>query len=405
MKRSIRFVGKVIAALPPAPPDGNSREVEYSGIAAPPGLRLVVNRRGNRSWLLRYTVQPPAGQPTGNARKRAIKLGEFPTMDATAAIAKAGELRAQIAAGIDPLAQKAAHDDSPTLDIFFKTTYFPHIQNSLRSAKDVETIWRLHLNPAFGHLRFAELRTADILRFHDAKKASMCAASANRMLAALRRIINVGIMLDLCEKNPTRGIRMHAENNIRTRTLAGDALKRFLAALAEEPNRIAADYLLFTLACGCRREESLQMKWEEVDLEEKIWRIPASRSKNGRSRVVPLNDVALRVLEQRPKTPGNDYVFPGKKPGKHLVNPTKPMHRVAERAAIADLKIHDLRRSAATLILNTGHGSVTEAQHLLGHRHGSITEARYAFIADSRLRDASQRLSSALSEALGQAVG
>ncbi len=402
MKRSIKFVGKVISALPAAPADGKSREVEYSGIAAPPGLRLVVNRRANKTWLLRYTMPPPAGQPHTAARKRAIKLGEFPTMDAAAAIAKAGELRAKIAGGVDPLAEKEATDDSPTLDAFFKNTYWPHIKDSLRSAKEIEIIWRRHLGPVFGNLKFSEVKTADILRFHDAKKASTCAASANRMLAALRRIVNVGIMLDLCEKNPTRGIRMHAESNIRTRTLAGSELKRFLGALAEEPNRVAADYFLFTLACGCRREESLQMRFSEVEMQERIWRIPASRSKNGRSRIVPLNDVAMEVLQRRSRSSGGEYVFPGKS-GKHLVNPTKAFRRILDRAAIGDLKIHDLRRSAATLILNSGHGSVTEAQHLLGHRHGSITEARYAFLADHRVRDASQRLAAVLSEARDQA--
>lgn len=401
MNRKIRFVSRVISALPPAPADGKSKEVEYTSAEAPPGLRLVVNRRGHKTWLLRYVVS----QPPGTSQKRAIKLGEFPAMDPAAAIAKAGELRAQIAAGSDPLAERAAKDEAPTLDEFFKSTYWPHVKDKLRSARDVEIIWRRHLGPVFGHLRFAELRTADILRFHDAKKASACAASANRMLANLRRIVNVAMMLDLCEKNPTRGIRMHAENNIRTRTLAGEELRRFLAALAEEPNRIAADYLLFTLACGCRREESLQMTWEEVDLDKEIWRIPASRSKNGRSRIVPLNEVALGVLRQRPRAPGNGFVFPGKVPGKHLVNPTKPLRRVADRAGIADLKLHDLRRSAATLILNADHGNVTAAQHLLGHRHGSITEARYAFIADSRVREASQRLASVLSEAASQVPG
>ena len=143
------------------------------------------------------------------------------------------------------------------------------------------------------------------------------------------------------------------------------------------------------------------MKFAEVEMQERIWRIPASRSKNGRSRIVPLNDVAMEGLERRAKISGSEYVFPGKT-GKHLVNPTKAFRRILDRAAIGDLTIHDLRRSAATLILNSGQGSVTEAQHSLGHRHGSITEARYAFLSDNRVREASQRLAAVLSEARGQ---
>lgn len=404
MNRKIRFVAKVISALPPAPADGKSSEVEYSSIEAPPGLRLVVNRRGHKSWLLRYSILP-AGQPHGTPQKRAVKIGEFPTMDPAGAIAKAGELRAQIAAGIDPLAEREAKDEEPTLDAFFQHTYWPHIRTSLRSAKDAESRWRLHLSPAFGKLKFSQLKTADILRFHDGKKASTCPATANRLLALLKRLINFAILLEVCERNPTKGVRMHAENNIRTRTLAGDELKRFLAALADEPNRTAADYFLFSLACGCRREEALGLTWQEINMEERVWSLPATRCKNGRSRIVPLNDIAMKVLEQRPRTPGNDFVFPGKagkpsEPGKHLANPTKAFRRVLERAAIQDLKIHDLRRSVATLLLNNG-GSMTEAQHLLGHRHSAITASRYAFLADSRVRDASMRLSAVLSDALG----
>lgn len=403
MNRKIRFVGKTISALPPAPADGKSREVEYSSVEAPPGLRLVVNRRGLKTWLLRYTIQP-AGQRHATPLKRAVKLGEFPTMDPASAITKAGELRAQIAAGIDPLAEREERDEAPTLDEFFRHTYWPHIKTSLRSAKDAESRWRLHLAPVFGHLKFSQLKTAEILRLHDSKKISTCPATANRILALLKRLINFGIMLEVCERNPTKGIRMHAEHNIRTRTLAGEELSRFLAALADEPNRVAADYFLFSIAVGCRREEGLGLTWQEISLAERVWRIPASRSKNGRSRIVPLNDVAMEVLEQRPSTPGNDYVFPGKA-GKHLVNPTKAFRRVLERAAIRDMKIHDLRRSTACLVLNSNGGNMAEAQHLLGHQNIAITGSRYAFLADSRAREASQRLSKVLSEARGQASG
>lgn len=405
MNRKIRFVAKIINALPLAPADGKSREVEYSSLEAPPGLRLVVNRRGTKTWLLRYTIQRAAHGGTGSSLKRALKLGEFPAIDPSAAITKAAELRARIAAGNDPLAERDEQEQAPTLGEFFAQHYWPHA-SSLRSASDIETRWRLHLAPVFGHLKFRQLRTADILRFHDHKKAQTCAATSNRILALLKRLVNFAILLEMCERNPTKGVPMHVEDNIRTRTLAGAELKRFLAALADEPNRIAANFFLFCLTTGCRREEGLGLTWPEVDLEERIWRIPASRSKNGRSRIVPLNDLAVQVLEQRPRTPGNDYVFPGKA-GKHLVNPTKAFRRVLERAAISDLKLHDLRRSAATLVLNScGHGQgITEAQHLLGHRHGSITEARYAFLGDSRIRDASQRLSAVLSEALGQPCG
>ena len=398
MQRRIRFTRKVIDALPPCPVEHGGKEVEYTSEEAPPGLRLVVTRRGMKSWLFRY-VMPRASGP---GIKRAIKIGVYPGTDPADACRIALELRAQIAQGIDPQEAKQEEEQEITLDDFFRTEYWPNARH-LRSADDVESRWRLHLKPAFGHLRFKEVKTADIIRFHDAKKAELCAATANRLLQLLKRILNVALMLEFCERNPCRGIRMHAEQNIRTRTLAGSELKRFLAALEEEPNRVAADFFLFALATGARREEGLQLTWPELFLEEGVWRLPASRAKSGKSRVIPLNAIARQVLERRLAESKSQYVFPGKRAG-HLVSPEKAWKRVLERAGIIDLKVHDLRRSAATLILNEG-GSMTQAGNLLGHAPGStLTATRYAFLADQQLIDASQRLATVLAQACPSAA-
>lgn len=394
MQRRIRFTRKVIDALPPCPADHGSKEIEYTSEEAPPGLRLVVTKRGMKSWLFRY-VMP---RSSGPGIKRAIKIGVFPGIEPADACRLALELRGQIAQGIDPQEAKQVEEREITLDQFFLNEYWPNARH-LRSAADVESRWRLHLKPTFGHLRFKELKAADIIRFHDAKKTELCAASANRLLQLLKRLLNVALMLEFCERNPCRGIRLHAEQNIRTRTLAGSELKRFLAALEKEPNRVAADFFLLSLSTGARREECLQLTWSEVFLEENVWRLPAQRAKSGKSRVIPLNVIARQVLERRLAESASSYVFPGKLAG-HMVSPEKAWKRVLERAGIADLKIHDLRRSAATLILNEG-GSMTQAGNLLGHAPGSsLTATRYAFLADQQLIDASQRLSSVLTAAL-----
>lgn len=395
-QRKIRFTRKAIECLPPCPADSPSREIEYTSLEAPPGLRLVVTKRGVKSWLLRYVVRVP-GSPA--AVKRAIKLGVFPGLEPAQACALALELRGKIARGIDPLAERAAADADAglTLDAFFTRQYLPHARSTLRSAKDVESRWRLHVSPVFGQLRFAEVKPAAVLAFHDRKRAETCAATANRVLALLKRVINVAITLEVCERNPVRGIRMHQELNVRRRTLAGEELRRFVAALAEEPNRVAADFLLFALASAGRREECLQATFAEFDLTERLWHIPASRSKSGKGRTVPLNDVAAGILNRRAAQGSSPYVFPGQA-SKHLVSPTKAFARVLKRAGISDLKIHDLRRSAATLLINSG-GSMTEARDLLGHSSATMTATRYAFLADARVREASQRVGTALSEA------
>jgi integrase len=398
MQRRIRFTRKVIDNLPPCPADHPSREIEYTSLEAPPGLKLVVTKRGIKSWLFRYTM---ASGYSGQGAKRAIKVGVYPGLEPADAIRAVLEIRAQIAQGVDPQDVRRQEAEAPTLNAFFDQDYYPHAKTALRSARDVESRWRIHIAPALGNLRFRDLRPADVLRFHDAKRAQTCAATANRILALLKRVINVAIMLERCDKNPCRGVRMHPEDNIRHRTLAGDELRRFVAALAEEPNRVAADFLLFCLATAGRREECLQAEWTEMSMEEGVWRIPASRAKSGKTRVVPLNEVALQVLKARAEARNGDYVFPGR-PGRHLVNPAKAFKRVLARAGIVDCKIHDLRRSAATLLLNSG-GSLEQARNMLGHASSTLTATRYAFLGDDLKRDSSARLSIAITEACGLA--
>jgi len=114
--------------------------------------------------------------------------------------------------------------------------------------------------------------------------------------------------------------------------------------------------------------------------------------------VIPLNAISRQILERRLADSKSEYVFPGKRGG-HLVSPEKAWKRTLQKSGINDLKIHDLRRSAATLILNEG-GSMTQAGNLLGHAPGSsLTATRYAFLADQQLIDASQRLASVLAQA------
>ena len=393
MQRRIRFTKKLIDALPPCPAEHGGKEIEFTSEEAPPGLRLVITKRGMKSWLFRYVM----ARSSGPGIKRALKIGVYPGIEPAEACRLALALRAQIAQGIDPQDAKQAEEREITLDDFFRDEYWPNAKH-LRSADDVESRWRLHLRSTFGHLRFREVKTADIIRFHDAKKAELCAATANRLLQLLKRLMNVAQMLDYCDRNPCRGIRMHAEQNIRTRTLAGSELKRFLAALETEPNRVAADFFLFALATGARREECLQLSRSELFLEEGVWRLPSGRAKSGKSRVIPLNAIALQVLERRLAESTSQYVFPGKLGG-HLVSPEKAWKRVLTKSGLNDLKIHDLRRSAATLILNDG-GSMTQAGNLLGHAPGSaLTATRYAFLADQQLVDASQRLANVLATA------
>lgn len=151
------------------------------------GLRIVINRLGRRYFMLRYTI---------DLKKRSMRLGDYPAMDIGMSRERAQELRTLIAKGIDPqvIVVVLAPPRGPTLTEFFDANFLPYIRVANRSWKDSVGRWRHHLQPVFGNVLLTDLKTQDIQRFHDAKRIQSCAGSSNRILALLKRALNLVIL-------------------------------------------------------------------------------------------------------------------------------------------------------------------------------------------------------------------
>jgi len=390
MNRQFRFNKKLIDALPPHPEDAKAKESEYSDTEVA-GLRIIVNRRGRKYFLFRYSF---------DGAKRSMKLGDYPQMDVGNARQRALDCRRQVATGTDPQAAAATSAAARlTLREFVTNDYLPHAYATKRSAKDDDGRMR-NLLPEFGDRPLAEITSHSIQQFHDRLRLQKCAATANRHLALLKRCFNLAIIWGKLDgRNPAKGIRMHQENNQRQRYLSGSELRLFLTALDEEPNRPLADALRFLLMTGARRTEVLSARWDAIDLDKGQWFLP--HTKSGKSRFVLLNDGAIELLRQRGRPAGHVYVFPGKNVGEAICNPYKGFKRVLKRAGISDLRIHDLRHSFASLAINNG-ATLYEVQHLLGHAD-SKTSQRYAHMASDNLRKASAQVAAVIAKALPQA--
>jgi integrase len=386
MNRQFRFNKKLIDALPPHPEDAKSKESEYSDTEVA-GLRVIVTRKGRKYFLLRYTL---------NGAKRSMKLGDYPQLDVADARHLALDVRGKVANGIDPQREpEPAPQADLTLKAFVTADYLPHAYAAKRSAKDDESRMR-NILPDLGHLPLVEINSHAIQQLHDKLLVQKCAATANRHLALLKRCFNLAIIWGKLDgKNPVRGIRMHQENNQRHRYLSGQELRSFLSALEAEPNRALADALSFLLATGARRSEVLSARWDAIDLEQRQWYLP--HTKSGRSRFVLLNDTALAILYRRPRSDSTVYVFQGKVLGAPICNPYKGFQRALKRAGLTGWRIHDLRHSFASLAINNG-ASLYEVQHLLGHSDSKTTQ-RYAHVASANLRKASGHVSAIIAAA------
>ena len=187
--------------------------------------------------------------------------------------------------------------------------------------------------------------------------------------------------------NPVIGIDRFEETK-RQRFLNADELKRLGDVLTEAdrdqtelPVVTAAIRLL--LLTGARYSEIVELQWHWVHFDEAVIRLPGSKTG---FKVIQLNKPALEILRELPRE--SDWVFPGAKKGKHLVNLQKPWRRIRKAAELEDVKIHDLRHSYASIAVAGGLSLFVTGQ-LLGHSQPQTT-ARYTHLENDPLKQGAE---------------
>lgn len=206
-------------------------------------------------------------------------------------------------------------------------------------------------------------------------------ATVNRVIALLKALFANLVERGYLASNPARGLKFRRERNQRGRVLRLEEYQAFFDALAEAPELVRLLILLLLLT-GMRVSEALGARWEEVDMTQRVLRLPDTKS--GRPRLIPLSDDALLVCGELQARRTNDYLFPGRHAG-HLSRPSRAFHAVLRSAGIDGLWLHDLRRTFATLAAQQV--PLCDVSRLLGHSSVKVTE-RYVVTADARLHAA-----------------
>ena len=155
----------------------------------------------------------------------------------------------------------------------------------------------------------------------------------------------------------------------------------------------AAAALRLLMLTGCRCNEILTLRWEDVHLEAKELRLPDTKTG---PRAVPLAPAAAKVLAELPRVPGNPWVIAGRKPGVHLSNFHVYWYRVRARAGLEDVRLHDLRHSFASRALALGE-SLPMIGKLLGHSQIQTT-ARYAHLARGDVKVSAAKVAASIGE-------
>ena len=363
------------------------------------GLRI---RNGKRSWVFQYKL---------GEREHRMRLGgpELNCEQArTLAQAQKGDVsKAKLGHGVDPhIARERARAEAKptsrgkTLSSLI-ADYLDAKVSALRPRSYNET--KRHLERNFEPLHDYELRAihrADVAtRVREIAKDSG-PVEANRSRASLSAMFTWAIGDGLCDSNPVAGTNKQEENGPRERSLTdAEAAAVWLAAPDNDYGRL----IRLILLTGCRRTEVADLRWSEVNLEERTITLPGERTKNHAKHVVPLSDPAVEILAAIPRRCGRDYVFGIGKYG--FSGWSKGKRHLNEVAALKEpWNPHDLRRT-----VRTGMGKLGVLPHVaeavLNHLPPKLIRTYDRNIYDVEKRAALDQWAAHLKIVVAQATG
>jgi len=236
------------------------------------------------------------------------------------------------------------------------------------------------LDKFFGDLKLQDVTKQRAEAYARDREKEVKAATVNRELSLMRRILSYAVEQGKLDVNPLLGIKMKPEGALRQPVLDDDGEQRLLAAC----NRDWFHFMIrLALTTGCRQGELLELRWKHVDFRDGALII--ADSKSGESRRVPLPSPILDELRTKRGMREGWVVFvpqTGKPPNRHTVR--HMFKRAAKKAELDDLRFHDLRHVAATRLLAAG-ATLPEVQTYLGHKT-LVMARRYAHTSWNRLQ-------------------
>ena len=357
-----------------------------------PGFGVRCQRR-RKVYVLKY-----ATGRRGVSRWITIGVHGAPWTAETAR-GEARKLIGVIKAGGDPAAAREATRGLPTIaelgDRYMNEHAIPH--KAPRSAAADRAMLARVIVPALGKLRVDRVSGADVATLHHSRRSTP--TDANRALALMGKMLSLAELWGMRPRgsNPCRGIKRFKEQR-RERFLSEQELARLGAVLrdaeASAPYFVAAVRLL--LLTGARRSEVLLARWDHVDLQQATLRV--DQPKEGKPKLIRLSPPALALLSRLPRIEGNPYVLPGRLEGQPIAGIGHWWERVRDAAGLADVRLHDLRHSWASIAAGAG-SSLPIIGALLGHSQPQTT-ARYAHLGADPLRSTADAVASRVAAAL-----
>jgi integrase len=364
------------------------------------GLYLVVQPSGAKSFAVRYRY---AGQP------RKLTLGAFPAITLEAARDIGAKALRAAAEGRDPATEKqsakgdakrqAAEEIRGKRDLFENVARDFIERHAMKSNR--ETTWRetariLGLRPspddptklvevggdvmdAWRGRKIQDISKRDIVALLDVINDRGSPIMANRVLSAVRKLFNWCVARDVIQASPCTLVTPPAPERSRDRVLSDDELRLVWNAAASDGWPFGPLIKLLALT-GQRLSEVGGMRWQEIDLENRLWTLPAERVKNGERHEVPLSDAAIDIISALPRikttrgfvfTTRRDAAVSGFSRAKDRLDDAVEASLTKDAKAPEHWTFHDLRRTMASGMARLGI-QLPVIEKVMNHSSGSF---------------------------------
>lgn len=342
------------------------------------GFCVEMRPNGSGTYSLRYKDE--------YNKQRQYKIAR--TADITFAEAKkeAIRIKSRVVVGKNPAEDRKANRSIPTI-AELATRYLEYVKTYKRSHDIDERYLRLHVLPRYGKRHLNQLDQTELLEWFNSKVAEGYAqATVNRWQVILGHMYRMAKRWGIpgAEVNPLEGVKQKDPANRIERFLTADETKRLKDAVEESPNFMLRYIVALLLLTGCRKRELLDSRWEDFSIDRKSWRIPFT--KTGKVRHVPLSQEAIAVLKAIPRFDDCPFVVPNPETLQPFQSIYNSWNNARIRAKLPDVRLHDLRHSCASNLVNSGQSLYVVAK-VLGHAQVRTSE-RYAHLSSDTLLNA-----------------
>lgn len=347
------------------------------------GLHVLVKKNGSKYWRLKYRY---AG------KEKVLALGVYPEIDLKEARLQTDEARQLLRKDQDPTEvrklqkiQKRASAESSFKSVALEWWEHQKGKWSDDHAQRVKQTLEREVFPYIGHRPISEILPPEVLQVVRKVESRDALDVAGRILQRSAAVFRYAVQTGRATQNPASELRglLKTRKVQHRRSLPRSDLPEFLRKLRNYGGYAVTKYALHFLVLTFMRPGEIRFaEWSELDLENKVWRIPGKRMKMGADHLVPLSSQAIELLaELKPITGHRDYLFPGERSWKKPISENTMTYALYRMGYESRATPHGFRATASS-ILNEEGFNPDAIERQLSHAEKNEVRGAYSHMAE-----------------------